>query len=676
MRSEYLRKLIDKIDVEGEKAYREQLESSPRESSLEDADRDFAIARHLYLRGDYADSIGRYESAIVKYVLNEDAAGECYSILYNSLNYREMKAINRSRVLIRTAHDLAVSIGDSYAVLFTVLCSITLYALIGSPGDPDALRLRARQMVEEVGHPKLTGDYHNNAAQALLLNQNGIEAIPHLDRAYEAYLSYYKNDRAVNVIIVRINRTSALILTGRNEEALREILEIREIVSSRAFDPAISIEVYKILTEIYYRMQDYEKAYLSSIETVRYNKILMEEATKRPRFENRELKQRIEDSFDSIVEKNRELSRKNEALEAVIRNNELIKNIGSKLTSTYEMDEMFEIVCRETIKVTTFNTIIIAMIEGDHIVARNAKFFDLPELDLPIYIPLNSKEHILSYCVRNNVDIKIDRWLEFQTYVPEKSQRGNYHSGYASNESAIYCRLTEDGRAIGVFSIQHSDPNAFSEYDFDYVKTIAAFMSVAVVNSRKNKQVQEKARQLEELSLLDPLTMLDNRRSFNSEVDGLVGKNIPYALIFGDLNHLKVINDTVGHEEGDKYLQAVSEILKRVCAGNKVFRLSGDEFAVLLASSTREYVYGLMQKIKNACGEKRIGKYPLAISLGCAFSGKNKNADRMFANAEARMYLDKHDYYIRYGDMLKKGRTSDTSAVCVSGGDVGRETPS
>lgn len=657
MKGKYLRDLVDRIDVGRDEVYHEILETRPVAGSAEDADRDFGIARYLFLNGNYEGSISRFEAAVTIYRSIGDKVGECYSLVYNSMNYREMRNINETRRLIRAAHDLAVEISDNYAVLFTILNSLTLYSLENRDDEAELLRKRAGQMIDDVGHPKLAGDYHNNTGQSLIRMSRHEEALEHLNLAYACYLEHYQNPQAVNVIISRINRTYALSMTGRLQEALDEITEVHRMMENQQFDSYLAIEVHNSMVEIYEKMGDFKNAYLSSLESTKYTRRWMEESTKRPRTENVELKQQLEYSLESLTAKNKELNRNNEALEEIVRNNEFIKKIGSKLTSAYEYDEIFDIFSKDTAQVMEFNTIAVGMLEGNEVVITRGVFLNLPAVELPIHLPMDSDQYMFTYCVKNNVDVKIDCYDDFLKYLPNKMRLAadpRSHEDLTPNESAIYCRLLQDGKPFGVLTIQNVGPYVYSDLDFDYFKTIAAFVSVAIVNSVKKKQVQDKANQLEALVLLDPLTMLHNRRAFNREIEALEAERQSYALLFADMNHLKVINDSIGHEEGDKYLSAVAELLSAECGEHKVFRLSGDEFASLLVGTSREEAYDLVRRIKNACKEKTIGKYPVALAIGCSFSSRTKSADEMFSSAEARMYKDKHDYYMLYGDSLKR----------------------
>ena len=82
----------------------------------------------------------------------------------------------------------------------------------------------------------------------------------------------------------------------------------------------------------------------------------------------------------------------------------------------------------------------------------------------------------------------------------------------------------------------------------------------------------------EKLAYTDPLTLKKNRRAFNEELLKLKETSQKGTIIFADINNLKAINDTFGHEEGDKAIIIVSKALEKF---TDVYRLGGDEFCVI-----------------------------------------------------------------------------------------------
>ena len=132
--------------------------------------------------------------------------------------------------------------------------------------------------------------------------------------------------------------------------------------------------------------------------------------------------------------------------------------------------------------------------------------------------------------------------------------------------------------------------------------------------------------QLRDLSFLDDLTGLYNRRGFVTLAtqDVRVARRAKQSLLlaFGDLDGLKQINDTLGHAEGDAALRDVSGILRRTFReSDLIARIGGDEFAVLVRGAEANNVEVLRQRMKDELQQftrRARRRYRLEISLGFA----------------------------------------------------------
>ncbi|MFX4262031.1 CHASE4 domain-containing protein [Pelotomaculum propionicicum] len=152
--------------------------------------------------------------------------------------------------------------------------------------------------------------------------------------------------------------------------------------------------------------------------------------------------------------------------------------------------------------------------------------------------------------------------------------------------------------------------------------------------------------QLRHLSLHDPLTGLYNRAYFEQEMRRAeVGRKYPVCIVVCDVDGLKLVNDTLGHEKGDSLLVAAAGVIKSSFReSDMVARIGGDEFAVLFSEGGEDTV-------KQACG--RIGKaienynstnpeLPLSISVGFAVkTDPDTSMNEIFKVADNNMYREK-----------------------------------
>ena len=134
-------------------------------------------------------------------------------------------------------------------------------------------------------------------------------------------------------------------------------------------------------------------------------------------------------------------------------------------------------------------------------------------------------------------------------------------------------------------------------------------------NITKRKILEDKLRYL---SYTDSLTELYNRSFFEEKIKELNDeKYLPLGVIMGDVNGLKLINDTFGHLEGDNLLKAISQVLKNVCQDNGfVFRWGGDEFIMLIPNCTETLCEDTVSHIRSECENYSYEFIKLSIALG------------------------------------------------------------
>lgn len=144
------------------------------------------------------------------------------------------------------------------------------------------------------------------------------------------------------------------------------------------------------------------------------------------------------------------------------------------------------------------------------------------------------------------------------------------------------------------------------------------------------------------LSKHDRLTSLKNRNYFEPILEEAERYPGIIWIIMGDLNGLKIINDTFGHVEGDKFLSKVGNILKECCnEGDIPVRWGGDEFLIYIQDKDEKYVDNLINKINK--GFKNVSGCPIRISMAIGRARKeyNKSMEEVLREAEEIMYRRK-----------------------------------
>ena len=157
----------------------------------------------------------------------------------------------------------------------------------------------------------------------------------------------------------------------------------------------------------------------------------------------------------------------------------------------------------------------------------------------------------------------------------------------------------------------------------------------------ERKQAEERIRYV---SFHDNVTGLYNRAYFEEEVRRLdTGRLLPVSIIMGDVNNLKLINDTFGHHEGDNLLRKIAEILKEACRDEDIIaRWGGDEFAVILPETEPGIAREIISRIGEIAARSKGTAIRPSIALGTATkTGPEENIHGIIRQSEARMYDNK-----------------------------------
>ena len=164
------------------------------------------------------------------------------------------------------------------------------------------------------------------------------------------------------------------------------------------------------------------------------------------------------------------------------------------------------------------------------------------------------------------------------------------------------------------------------------------------------EQLQQRVEQLDLLAHQDTLINLPNRRGFMRELERLVDRAKRYghsaAMLFVDLDGLKMINDTFGHKAGDEALIQVAQLLNNgVRRSDVVARIGGDEFGILLEQATDESAHETATRLVDLiCGcefEHDGDSLPLSVAIGVAMIDGEDSPDAVMAIADEEMYRRK-----------------------------------
>ncbi len=143
---------------------------------------------------------------------------------------------------------------------------------------------------------------------------------------------------------------------------------------------------------------------------------------------------------------------------------------------------------------------------------------------------------------------------------------------------------------------------------------------------------------LEEMSVRDPLTGCYNRRYLDRRRAELEAPNATWVCLLFDLTDFKKVNDTYGHDEGDRVLQAFAHFLARHHRSEDILvRLGGDEFALFIRASSEDEGHAISQRVV----EGATRDSPAAFSLGSALKRPGENISALLSRADHVLYASK-----------------------------------
>lgn len=155
----------------------------------------------------------------------------------------------------------------------------------------------------------------------------------------------------------------------------------------------------------------------------------------------------------------------------------------------------------------------------------------------------------------------------------------------------------------------------------------------------------EAKRMFSQMSLMDGLTGLGNKRSFDHSLEHLVQEGSSFGLCYIDVNHFKAVNDRFGHNVGDVLLKTVAKRIQENTS-YQAYRIGGDEFVILVDEEIEEARYQQFKENIDQAFAKRVRclnqKLHITISLGFArYPEDGQDVQQVIALADQRMYADK-----------------------------------
>ena len=178
-----------------------------------------------------------------------------------------------------------------------------------------------------------------------------------------------------------------------------------------------------------------------------------------------------------------------------------------------------------------------------------------------------------------------------------------------------------------------------------FLLALLTFCVLSMTSSRVEAELREARDALRQLAEIDALTGVSNRRHFLEQAQAVLGeareRGRKVSLVMLDLDHFKEINDTHGHQAGDRVLREVAHSLRAVLGeSGSIGRLGGEEFGVLLPGVSGAKALAVARRLRRAVADARPGGHRVTASLGVA-DGDEHLLDGLLAKADEYLYAAK-----------------------------------
>ena len=215
-------------------------------------------------------------------------------------------------------------------------------------------------------------------------------------------------------------------------------------------------------------------------------------------------------------------------------------------------------------------------------------------------------------------------------------------------EYAAKCQAQKDPEALRI-----DVPTIRTDNEVKMLANAVSQMSEAMRDYVKNiVYTESKLARMIVLANKDPLTQVRNKNAYDAYAielqSKLRGGDMRFAILMADINNLKNVNDTFGHEKGDLYIQAACRVLCEVFSHSPVFRIGGDEFAVVLIGQDYEARQDLLWQVRQRFGglETDLSSDPwlrgsMAIGMAEYRPDQDDSVEELLRRADQAMYDEK-----------------------------------
>jgi diguanylate cyclase (GGDEF)-like protein len=318
-----------------------------------------------------------------------------------------------------------------------------------------------------------------------------------------------------------------------------------------------------------------------------------------------------------------------------------VLEVSARLAEADDVEAVLQAVCDGIEDALGFNRVMISLAEEPDLplepVATSGWGRDEPEIDgstLDSLAPLFCEDYEVAGCYLLPAEVAEHRLgIDHFPYRSEMNGRGPH----AWSRHWLIVPLVEGERRVGVIWVD--DPRDRLLPTRARLQALRLFANQAAAALRAADQTVR----LRHEATHDPLTGLPNRRAFRRRLAREIDGGDRFALVLCDMDNLKLVNDTHGHELGDRALQMLAEALSgELRRSDEAYRIGGDEFGIVLPGASQLDAERVMRRLREAVGLGMLATGDrIEASFGVAVHQRGDDALRLVRRADEALYSAK-----------------------------------
>jgi diguanylate cyclase (GGDEF)-like protein len=321
---------------------------------------------------------------------------------------------------------------------------------------------------------------------------------------------------------------------------------------------------------------------------------------------------------------------------------ERVLEVSARLAQADDVEAVLQAVCDGIEDALGFNRVTISLAEEPDLplepVATSGWGSDEPLLDgatLESLAPLFFEDYEVAGCYLLPAEVAEQRLGIDDDFLYRSETNGR--GPHAWSRHWLIVPLVDGDRRVGM--IWADDPRDRLLPTRARLQALRLFANQAAAALRAADQTVR----LRHEATHDTLTGLPNRRAFRRRLAREVEAEGRFALVMCDMDNLKALNDTHGHEAGDRALQLLAAALRsELRRSDEAYRIGGDEFGVVLPGASRLDAERVMRRLRTAVGRGRLRTGDrIEASFGIAVHHPGDDSDRLVGRADEALYSAK-----------------------------------